>query len=125
MSKKEAFVIQIKEALDQEHKGLKVEDVLDGDALEFWNGLLIGCKNNTSKFTNNGKMILKFMQENIDNFHNLFKAKNIGEGLQLSSRTISGSIRKLVNDGYVEKIGESPVIYCLTYEGIRTKIDKE
>jgi DNA-binding PadR family transcriptional regulator len=35
----------------------------------------------------------------------------------MSSRTISGAMRKLVNDGFVEKIGKDPVIYTLTEKG--------
>ena len=35
----------------------------------------------------------------------------------VSSRTISGAIRKLVTDGYVEKVGQEPVIYALTEKG--------
>ena len=54
-------------------------------------------------------MILKYMQENAD-------------GLFISSRTVSGSIRKLVTDGYVEKIGQDPVIYTLTEKGKNKEI---
>ena len=45
------------------------------------------------------------------------KAKDIGEGLFISSRAVSGAIRKLVADGYVEKIGQDPVVYSLTEKG--------
>jgi Mn-dependent DtxR family transcriptional regulator len=45
------------------------------------------------------------------------KAKDIGDELFISSRTVSGALRKLVNDGFVEKIGQNPVIYTLTEKG--------
>ena len=46
-----------------------------------------------------------------------FKAKSVGEGLEISSRTVSGGMRKLVTDGYVEKVGENPTVYSLTAAG--------
>jgi Mn-dependent DtxR family transcriptional regulator len=36
---------------------------------------------------------------------------------------VSGAMRKLVTDGYVEKVGESPVIYMLTEKGKNITID--
>lgn len=69
------------------------------------------------EFTENGLKILKYMQDNFNNFNNIFKAKEIGEGLFMSSRSVSGSLRKLVTDNYVEKIGNNPSIYSLTEKG--------
>lgn len=66
-------------------------------------------------FTDNGKLILKFLQDNID--RTMWKAKDIGEGLFISSRAVSGAIRKLVTDGYVEKVGQDPVVYAITEKG--------
>lgn len=63
-------------------------------------------------FTDNGKLILRYMQEHQD--EEMWKAKDIGEGLFISSRTVSGGIRKLCTDGYVEKVGQNPVVYTLT-----------
>lgn len=72
-------------------------------------------------FTDNGKLILKYMQDNLD--IPVLKAKDIGEGLFVSSRTVSGAIRKLVTDGYVEKIGQDPVIYAITEKGKTVNIE--
>ena len=46
-----------------------------------------------------------------------WKARDIAEGLFISSRTVSGAIRKLVNDGFVEKNGKDPVVYTITEAG--------
>jgi len=35
----------------------------------------------------------------------------------ISSRGASGTLRKLVNDGFCEKLGQDPVIYSLTKKG--------
>lgn len=72
------------------------------------------------QFTENGKKILTFLQQNVDT--KTWKAKDIAEGMFVSSRTVSGAIRKLVSDGYVEKVGQDPVIYSITEKGIETKI---
>ena len=63
--------------------------------------------------TENGQKILSFMQENKEKYNNLFKAKDIGEGLDISSKAVSGSMRTLVKDGYINKVGKEPVIYEL------------
>lgn len=65
-------------------------------------------------FTAIGLQVLEFMQQSSAKS---FKAKDISEGIALSSRKISGSMRKLVNDGYVEKYGESPANYMITNKG--------
>ena len=43
--------------------------------------------------------------------------------MDLSSKTVSGGMRKLVTDGYIEKIGEHPSIYSLTTLGKEVKIN--
>ena len=45
------------------------------------------------------------------------KAKDIADGMVISSRKVSGAIRKLVSDGFVDKYGQNPVIYSLTEKG--------
>ena len=64
--------------------------------------------------TDGGKKILKYMQEcGIP----ALKAKDIAEGLFISSRGVSGSLRKLVTDGFCDKVGQDPVVYTLTEKG--------
>ena len=69
------------------------------------------------EITENGIKILKFMQENYEKFNNVFNSKDIGEGLFVSSRSVSGSMPKLITNGYVEKIGADPVTYAITEQG--------
>lgn len=65
--------------------------------------------------TDNGKLILQYMRDS--KMTTMFKARDIAEGLFISSRTISGAMRKLVLDGFCEKVGADPVIYVLTTKG--------
>lgn len=70
--------------------------------------------------TDNGKIILKWLQGAPTG---IYTAKAIAESLGISSRTVSGSIRKLVTDEFVEKVGESPALYNITEKGKNFKID--
>lgn len=68
-------------------------------------------------FTEKGKIIFQFMKDNKETYNNMFKAKDIGEKLAISSRGAAATIRKLITDGYVEKFGDEPVVYSLTTLG--------
>ena len=88
---------------------------------EYWNKFKgASDKGDKPLFTENGKLILTFLQEHPE--VELWKAKEIAEGLFVSSRTVSGAIRKLVNDGFVEKVDQDPVIYSITEQGKNIKI---
>lgn len=83
---------------------------------DYWNTFKNGSSNKDKPaFTDNGKIILKCLQDHIE--RETWKAKDIAEELFISSRTVSGSIRKLVTDGYVEKVSQDPVIYRITEKG--------
>ena len=72
-------------------------------------------------FTDNGKLILQYMKDNQST--PMWKARDIAEGLFISSRAVSGAMRKLVTDGYVEKVGQDPVVYSLTDLGKTIEIN--
>lgn len=124
MTKKEKFINEVSDII-QNQTGQKMEEILSSDALDFWNGLQMSGDTSKPKFTENGKLVLQYMKDNKDQYNNLFKAKEIGEGLGISSRTASGVMRKLVTDGYIEKIGDSPVVYSLTDSGIAVNLIEE
>ena len=62
-----------------------------------------------------GKIIIKHLQEYQD--IPMWKARDIAEGLFIAPRGVSGAMRKLVDDGFVEKVGQDPVVYALTEKG--------
>lgn len=116
MSKKDNFIEEITQLLQD-----APENFLSEDALDYWNGLQMGGSDKP-QFTDNGKIILQYIKDNKEQYNNLFKAKDIGEGLGISSRTASGALRKLVSDGFVEKIESSPVVYAITKAGEEVNI---
>ena len=92
-------------------------------AMEFWEDFKDGKIKNSGVMTENGKKLLSWMQENVDTMTNLFTSKEAAEALFTSGRSIAGSMRKLVNDGYVEKTGKDPVQYSLTEAGKNYQFD--
>ena len=69
--------------------------------------------------TDNGKIVLKYLQ---DTNAKVYKSRDIADALYISSRAVSGALRKLVSDGFCEKVGQDPVIYTLTEKGKNFKI---
>ena len=65
-------------------------------------------------FTESGLSILEYLQT-CD--AKSLKARDIADGMVISSRQVSGAIRKLVTDGFVDKYSQNPVIYSLTEKG--------
>lgn len=85
------------------------------DDIKSYLDMLAGDVKDKSELTDNGKIILKYLQEHSD--IKLWKSRDIADQLGIASRSASGSMRKLVNDGYCEKLGENPVIYSLSEKG--------
>ena len=85
------------------------------DDIRTYLDMLAGEAKDKSELTENGKVILKYLQEHND--VRLWKTRDIADQLGIASRSASGSMRKLVNDGYCEKLGENPVIYSLSEKG--------
>lgn len=103
------FVKQLMEANPE------LTDKLMTENIKAYLDILKEVKDEKPVLTENGKLILKYLQDHQD-IH-LWKAKDIAEQMGISSRGASGTMRKLVNDGFCEKIGQDPVIYSLTEKG--------
>lgn len=117
MTKKQEFINFIDELMKAAPQVQPSEDVLS--YLEAFKGK----ESAKSEFTENGRLILKYLQDNPKQV--MWKAKDIGEGLFISSRAVSGAMRKLVSDGYVEKVGQDPVIYTITDKGKTVNLEEE
>ena len=93
-------------------------DMIPTGAVEYLESLKAAEKEKPL-FTENGAKVLQYMKDHYQTCNNIFKAKEICEGLFLSSsRVVSGAMRKLITDGFVEKIAGSPVCYSLTEQGM-------
>ena len=70
--------------------------------------------------TEKGAKILDLMNSAPDE---IYSSQTIGVSLGLSSRSVSGSMKKLVAEEYVEKLGQNPVCYKLTETGKNYQVD--
>ena len=121
MNKKDMFIKMVEELINEG----RVDMNTHADALAYFEAFKssIDTTSKKVKFTDNGKLILRYMKDSIEETQNMFKARVVAEGIFISSRSVSGSMRKLVTDGYVEKIGSDPIIYSLTELGKQVSID--
>ena len=119
MNKKDLFVMMVEAFLEKGTvEGTLSTSQLD-EAIAYFNAFKSTQDKKADKpqFTDNGKLILKAMIENNEERANMFSAKQIAEYAFITSRQVSGAIRKLVTDGYCEKVGQDPIIYSLTNLG--------
>lgn len=118
MRKRDAFIQVIETVLNKPEVIDSFPQEIWTNAIDFWKEFL----NNKPKesgigITENGVKILMWMCANKENFSNVFTSKEIAEGLFTSGRSVSGAMRKLTSDGYVQKVGQNPVQYSLTEQG--------
>lgn len=125
MNKKDMFIAMVERLVKLGEATNMFENGEYADAMAYFEAFKssVDTKSDKPKFTDNGKLILQYMRENADATQNMFKAREIAEGIFISSKSVSGSMRKLVNDGFVEKIGQDPIIYQLTTQGKEVVID--
>ena len=70
-------------------------------------------KSATKAFTEKGIAVLTAMRE-VDDW---ITAKSLGEKMEVSGRSVSGTFKKLIADGYVEKRAGNPASYRITEKG--------
>ena len=117
MSKKQEFIKYVEALMRGQEEPLEMNE----DVRLYWEAFCGTTEAEKPMFTDNGKLILKWMQTNTND--PMLRAKDIAEGLFINSRAVSGAMRKLVSDGFVEKLGENPVIYSITEKGKNIKIE--
>ena len=122
MTKKEAFIDLVNYFFEDNDVRFENDEKFQL-AKEFFEDFKNNKIKNSNGITENGKKLLFWMQENVDKMTNLFTSKEAAEALFTSGRSIAGAMRKLVNDGYVEKIDKNPVRYSLTEKGKQYKFD--
>ena len=119
MTNKELFIQEIEEILEDRSKTFGNDGLSEG-ARAYFESLKVTKEK--PPFTENGAKVLSWMQEHYMEYNNILKAKEIGDGLFCSSRTVSGSLRKLIDDGYVSKTEGTPTCYSLTDKGMTVTV---
>ena len=114
MTPREKFIATVEQLIANS------KDMIPTQVLDYLNELKATTEKEKPPFTEHGAKILSWMQENYGSYNNILKAKEIAEGMfaingtPITSRTVSGAMRKLITDGYVSKIAGNPVCYSLT-----------
>lgn len=116
MSVREDFIKYIED-------NINVDEMSD-ELQNYWKAFKNVKEKETLQFTDNGKKIIQYLKDNYDIF-TAFRAVDIANGIEdgITSRTVSGAMRKLVSDGYVDKISQNPISYILTEKGKNVKIE--
>lgn len=112
MTNKQQFIEQIEDILTT--PGIKLTE----EAEQYFESLKNSSEKTPAVITKNGEKILTYMADNIDACSNEFVTTSIAEGLNTSGKSVSGSMRKLITEGFVTKIKENPVTYNITDKGI-------
>ena len=108
MSKKETFMQEIMAAIDD--GTLQLSD----EAMNYFTSLK--TEKPKTVITDNGKIVLKFLQEQNGE---AVAATKIGEAVGMTGRTVSGTMRKLISDGFVAKLGDMET--GITYQATADK----
>ena len=116
MTKKEAFIDLVNYLFEDDDVRFENDEKFQL-AKEFFEDFKNNKIKNSGAMTENGIKLLSWMQDNVEKMSNMFTSKEAAEALFTSGRSIAGSMRKLVTDGYVEKTGKDPVKYSLTEAG--------
>ena len=109
MSKKSKFI----ECIDDAFFSKVDVNEIDPEVVSFWEAFKATEEIEKPLFTENGKLVMNYLQS-LEDTSVMLKAKDIANELGISSRTVSGAMRKLVSDGFVEKANDSPVLYMIT-----------
>jgi predicted transcriptional regulator len=90
------------------------------EALEFFEDYQ---KSNSvaKEMTEKGYNLLQELKE----VNDWITAKSLGERLDISGRSVSGTMRKLVSDGFVEKQAGNPASYRVTEKGMNYNMNIE
>lgn len=114
MTKREEFLVWIDELIKNQKDDSTVP--MNDSVKAYLDAIRDDSVSDSDKpqFTENGKAILMQLQSMPDG---MYKAKDIAEGMGIASKSVAGAIRKLVTEGYCEKIGKDPVVYSITEKG--------
>ena len=90
------------------------ENSIDPVALDFFKDYCKGKATNKKEITEKGISIILGMRAMEDGY---VTAAAIGAEIDMNGKSVAGSLKKLVTDGYVEKKAGNPAAYRLTEKG--------
>ena len=106
------------ETVDALFKSANTDIFIPIEAIEFFEDYKKGKSSNRKEITEKGIAIILTLREN----HEWITAKALGEIMDVSGRSVSGSMKKLVEDGYVDKRAGTPSAYKITEKGMTCEL---
>lgn len=91
-----------------------IDIFIPDEAIDFFNDYKKGKSSNKKIITEKGIIIINAMRELDEDW---ITAKSLSEHIDMTPKSISGSMKKLVTDGFVEKLAGNPASYKLTEKG--------
>lgn len=91
-----------------------IDEGIPQEAIDFFEDYKKGRTSNRKEITEKGIVILNGLKE----VNDWITAKSLGEKIDMNGKSVSGSLRKLVEDGFVEKRAGSPNSYKVTEKGL-------
>ena len=114
MTAKEDFISEIEKLL--------LTNTINEDAMTYFTEFKNGTVKNSKVITEKGAIILKLLQSKPKDY--IFTSKMIAEEVHMSSRSVSGTFKKLVTDKFIEKVNTtSPISYQITDMGMGFDLD--
>lgn len=113
MSKKSEFIDYVSSIIN-------VDDMND-EAKAYWDSMINTPEKPKKMFTDNGKLILGYLQTVKEGTSML--SKDIADRIGISSRSVAGAMKKLITDGWVEAMDSEPRTYCVTEAGRNIDIE--
>lgn len=95
------------------------ENEIPQEALDFFADYKKGSASNKKEITEKGITIIKALRE----VNDWITASSLGEKIDVSGRSVSGTMRKLVLDGYVNKMDGSPASYKISDKGMNFDLE--
>ena len=90
------------------------------EATDFFEDYKKGASN-AKAFTEKGIAVILALRE----INDWVTAKSLGETMGINGRSVSGTCKKLIADGYVERRDGNPKSYKITEKGMTCKFESE
>lgn len=106
------------DTVDALFKSSNTDIYIPMEAIDFFEDYKKGRGGAAKEITDKGVAVLMKMKD----INDWATAKTIGEAMEVSGRSVSGTMKKLVTDGFVEKQAGNPAVYKITEKGMNFEV---
>ena len=103
----------------KDYDGGTIDFTIPDEAIDFFNDYKKGRSSERKEITEKGIAIVLGMRAMGEDWAT---AAAIGEQIDMSGKSVSGALKKLITDGYAEKVEGKPAMYRLTEKGMNCEL---